>query len=975
MTAALAVMGLVLSAGPQAMAVPITVVEPAGIARVGEPVSGGVPLVPGAFKPGAVDLALFDGATPVPVQISELVVGPKGDVRWVLLDWQMDLKPGETRTLTLRPGAKVLPANPLKVDDTAEAVRIDTGKIAFAVSKTKPFGLVEDVTAGGRPVVTGGAVSYTNGLDGQRYLAAAPDTVKVHYAGPFRVTVEVRGRFTGDVESKVRFATYLTAWANRSDLLVKHLLINSREDMQYFVKIKGSEIELRPATAAPTVGVGAGALQPLDRRGQAVALHQGLPETAAAPCRVTVGDQTTWSGKGAGGWLVSGPVWVQDRLFAVDPPRRLSVAADGAIVLDAAPVQFPPEARPGQRPNYSQDDYRWLFDCTQHSSEYRINFAASSDPAMLATQAKAANARLWGVAAAKWISDCRVLGSGRFGTLEDEKACHALWKWPVEPRTPTWAVNPTRFVGWEDNHYESEADSTEAMLLMFLRTGQRGYLDEAEGWARYHTDVQAWRTEGWPWKDGGIWWPQGGPPGNRPVRGKGNRAQAAPSGSLGARTLAAVGIAKGCYCHYYGAGLVDWFCLTGDRDALDAAIDDCETKYNDYTRAHVLVPGKTGIPDHRGFGRGFYVAVRTWMVQPQNEMLTKLITLCGRTLAEMPPAYMDERGVVASAGGGTGLDRFLTPGIRKFMQDNGITVDEKKLIFKDREGKTWPWKYIGGTWEICYVQNAADLYAQETGDVDVMDYAVGAGEFAARYMLSPAAKQTWYITALDIPLKGDIWDDWKYDGKTRNADGEGPQHSGWYTCFFPDACARAYSWVGEPALLERAKEFWWYGNRRLYQSTKLLPNNRYAWHNPSKDDSVLSTARLFYEAAHPRQDGRPPTAVTDLRVTLLGDGQAEVAFTAPADQGGGKTAIYQVKAAPLPIVAYQDWDYARDDGVKRNWWRATNLQGEPEPKPAGQSERFVVTGVPAGDTLYFALRSFDGSSNRSAMSNLVEVKK
>jgi hypothetical protein len=28
---------------------------------------------------------------------------------------------------------------------------------------------------------------------------------------------------------------------------------------------------------------------------------------------------------------------------------------------------------------------------------------------------------------------------------------------------------------------------------MFLRTGKRGFFDEAEAWIRYHTDLQAWR--------------------------------------------------------------------------------------------------------------------------------------------------------------------------------------------------------------------------------------------------------------------------------------------------------------------------------------------------------------------------------------------------------------------------------------------------------------------------------------------------
>jgi hypothetical protein len=36
--------------------------------------------------------------------------------------------------------------------------------------------------------------------------------------------------------------------------------------------------------------------------------------------------------------------------------------------------------------------------------------------------------------------------------------------------------------------------------------------------------------------------------------------------------------AKACYCHFYGAGLVDYFLLTGEHDTLKAALDLAEQK-------------------------------------------------------------------------------------------------------------------------------------------------------------------------------------------------------------------------------------------------------------------------------------------------------------------------------------------------------------------------------------------------------------
>jgi hypothetical protein len=225
-------------------------------------------------------------------------------------------------------------------------------------------------------------------------------------------------------------------------------------------------------------------------------------------------------------------------------------------------------------------------------------------------------------------------------------------------------------------------------------------------------------------------------------------------------------------------------------------------------------------------------------------------------------------------------------------------------------------------------------------------------------------------------VKGQPWDPWRFVAPhTTTIHGEGCTHDGYYTRFFPDAIAKAFSLSGDPALLERAREFWHYGSKRGYQRPRLSAGwdavGAFATHVPPKDDTVLSTSRLFYEWAHPRQDNEPPSRITGLRIRLLGQGRAEVQFTAPAD-GGSRVARYQVKCADRPIVAYDEYDFARDDGKRRNFWRAANVSGEPEPSPSGAQERFVVTGVPDQPVLYFVVVSYDASSNRSQPSNLAQ---
>ena len=118
-----------------ALEVPVIVQEPAGIARKAEPVSGGIALAAGMFKPGTVKLALFDGTRPVPAQVSELVVGPTGFVRWVLLDFQLDLRANQTKTLTLKASRPAAPHRPLNVTETAGAGATGGGQSTAKASR------------------------------------------------------------------------------------------------------------------------------------------------------------------------------------------------------------------------------------------------------------------------------------------------------------------------------------------------------------------------------------------------------------------------------------------------------------------------------------------------------------------------------------------------------------------------------------------------------------------------------------------------------------------------------------------------------------------------------------------------------------------------------------------------------------------------------------------------------------------------
>ena len=347
----------------------------------------------------------------------------------------------------------------------------------------------------------------------------------------------------------------------------------------------------------------------------------------------------------------------------------------------------------------------------------------------------------------------------------------------------------------EDNHGESEADSVQGLLLMWLRTGQRGWFDQAEAWARYHADLQAWRTDGWAWRDGAIWFPSGGPQGNRQTRAKWNFEWGADwgarAGNLDCADLWRHAQSKSCYCHFYGSGLADYFCLTGDRDALAAAVDNVEQKDSEFRQFRNFQPGETPVGCIRGFGRGFEVMMHVLQADPGNAMIRDLCHLSAQTLIRSP--WLDERGFHSSqiGGGFSGMPvKELTPKIQQWMQTHGIrhTVKEDTVDTLQKGDRTWPVRCFGGTWQHVYIHTGADLYARYFDDEDLRDFVIAFAEFSARYMLSPKCHQTWYYTYFDVPDLGQVFDPWAFE-HTDTRDGEGCVHSGWYTRFYPDACA------------------------------------------------------------------------------------------------------------------------------------------------------------------------------------------
>ncbi len=203
MAAWLGLAGGVSADPPADLDIPLTVTETAGLARTGEPVSGGVPLPPGLVKDPSQLRLVDEAGVEVLAQFSAINRrGSDQSIMWLLVQTRATIPANGTAKFHLRSGKPTAePGGKLKVTDGADAITVETGAIKFTVSR-KRFNLIDAawITADGKteqviaPGNRGGS-SLTLAADGGVYnsLAEPPTQVVVEESGPQRATILVRG--------------------------------------------------------------------------------------------------------------------------------------------------------------------------------------------------------------------------------------------------------------------------------------------------------------------------------------------------------------------------------------------------------------------------------------------------------------------------------------------------------------------------------------------------------------------------------------------------------------------------------------------------------------------------------------------------------------------------------------------------------------------------------------------------------------
>ncbi len=103
-------------------------------------------------------------------------------------------------------------------------------------------------------------------------------------------------------------------------------------------------------------------------------------------------------------------------------------------------------------------------------------------------------------------------------------------------------------------------------------------------------------------------------------------------------------------------------------------------------------------------------------------------------------------------------------------------------------------------------------------------------------------------------------------------------------------------------------------------------------------------------------DGNTPYNIIDLRVAKVTDSSITIIWTATGDDADVGTATY------YDVRLWDDWL------TMESWDSATQVQGEPHPRPAGQTDSMEVRGLMKDSTYYIGLRAGDEAGNWNAPS-------
>ena len=196
-------------------------------------VTYGVPLPSGRLTdPARAELGVkLPGGEITPVQWKVTETWPDGSVRWLVVDFEMDLDANEKSSFALVRGAARQKGPRLDVEEDAAGITVSNEHLQFRIGH-RSFSVFKSLRIDGQEMVLPGSDLVVEDARGKRYYAglADPLNVSIIERGPQRVVVESAGRHTaGDGEELLGFRLRYTLRPNDPCVKLAHRMTNEEE--------------------------------------------------------------------------------------------------------------------------------------------------------------------------------------------------------------------------------------------------------------------------------------------------------------------------------------------------------------------------------------------------------------------------------------------------------------------------------------------------------------------------------------------------------------------------------------------------------------------------------------------------------------------------------------------------------------------------------------------------------------------------
>ncbi|MFO7946642.1 MAG: glycoside hydrolase family 127 protein [Armatimonadota bacterium] len=214
------------------MAIPIHFPKLSQYDRPAEPVTAAIPFPEGTLADG-MDVCAHNGNLPVPTQSRTTATWPDGSVKWLLVDFLVDLPGNTSADFTLHVDAACAePSQPVHARQVEGRMVIDTGPLTLCLRHSGEKGLFHSALLNTSEIVAAGELTGpVLNIKGTEYIPRLdPGGWRIQERGPVRLVARAEGTHTAsDGSACMDFTAAVTAYAGKPWVEVEYRIINREE--------------------------------------------------------------------------------------------------------------------------------------------------------------------------------------------------------------------------------------------------------------------------------------------------------------------------------------------------------------------------------------------------------------------------------------------------------------------------------------------------------------------------------------------------------------------------------------------------------------------------------------------------------------------------------------------------------------------------------------------------------------------------